>query len=248
MNNKMLKKSQKTNVSGRHGLFQGNAMELIRDLDDHSIDLTILDPDYQDWDKLCKEGLISQAARVTKPTGNIICFTKQPFDYVLRNEVNHIFRREIIWSFSNGGAWVSKRMPLVSFQKIFWLTLSKEFFVNVRTGLDYKEGTKIMKRSNKVFGDYIAEGREFNKSDEGTWIRDHYHFNKPQTGKIPAKPKDLIQILIKCFCPENGVVLDPFFGSGIVGKVCQDLNRNFIAYEIDEDRVRLFNEKVSGNN
>lgn len=125
-----------TDVSGRHGLFQGNAMDLICDLDDHSVDLTILDPDYQDWDKLCEEGLICQAVRVTRLTGNIICFTKQPFDYELRNEVNHIFRREIIWSFSNGGAWVSKRMPLVSFQKIFWLTLSKEFYIDVRTGLD----------------------------------------------------------------------------------------------------------------
>ena len=75
-------------------LIQGDAMELITEVEDHSIDLTILDPDYQDWDKLCKDGLIMQAIRVTKPTGNIICFTKQPFDYNLRNEVNHIFRRD----------------------------------------------------------------------------------------------------------------------------------------------------------
>ena len=102
-----------TDVSGRHGLIHGNAMDLICDLDDHSIDLTVLDPDYQDWDKLCEEGLICQAVRVTKLTGNIICFTKQPFDYNLRNEVNHIFRREIIWSFSNGGAWVSKLFLLI---------------------------------------------------------------------------------------------------------------------------------------
>ena len=39
-------------------LIQGDAMELITELDDHSIDLTILDPDYQDWDKLCEEGLM----------------------------------------------------------------------------------------------------------------------------------------------------------------------------------------------
>jgi DNA modification methylase len=233
----------KTTVSRIHRLIQGNAMDLISDLDDHSIDLTILDPDYQDWDKLCEEGLICQAVRVTKLTGNIICFTKQPFDYNLRNEVNHIFRREIIWSFSNGGAWVSKRMPLVSFQKIFWLTLTKDFYIDVRTGLNYNEGTKSMKRSSKVFGDYKAEGKYFEKSEDGTWIRDHYHFNKPHTGKIPAKPKDLMQILIKCFCPENGIVLDPFFGSGTVGEVCQELNRNFIAFEIDNQKVKVFNDR-----
>lgn len=224
-------------------LINGDAMKLIAELDDHSIDLTILDPDYQDWNKLCEEGLISQAVRVTKQTGNIICFTKQPFDHYLRNEVNHIFRREFIWSFSNGGAWVSNRMPLVSFQKIFWLTLTKNFYIDVRTGLDYNEGTKSMKRSNKVFGNYKEDGKEFEKSEDGTWIRDHYHYNKPHCGKIPAKPDELIKIFIKCFCPENGIVLDPFFGSGVSGKIAKQMNRNFIGFEKNEQLVTYFNKK-----
>jgi DNA modification methylase len=225
-------------------LIHGDAMQLIADLEDQSVDLTILDPNYQDWDNLCERGLICEAVRVTKPTGNIICFTKQPFDYNLRNEVNHIFRREIIWSFSNGGAWVSKKMPLVSFQKIYWLTLGKDFYIDVRTGLDYDEKTKNMKRSSKVFEGYCEEGKNFEKSNEGTWIRDHYHFNKPHTGKIPSKPKDLIKILVKCFSPESGLVLDPFFGSGIVGDVCNEINRNFIAFELDSDLVDKYNSKT----
>lgn len=218
-------------------IIHGNALDLICDLEDHCVDLTILDPNYHEWDKLCENGLICQAVRVTKLTGNIICFTKQPFDYNLRNEVNHIFRREIIWTFSNGGAWVSNKMPLVSFQKLFWLTLGKDFYINVRTGIDYKTKTKSMKRKTKVFGDYLAEGKHFEKSNDGTWIRDHYHFNKPHTGKIPAKPRELIEILIKCFCPENGIVLDPFFGSGVIGEVCGALNRNYIGYEIDKQKI-----------
>lgn len=218
-------------------------MELIADIEDHSVDLTILDPNYQDWDNLCARGLICEAVRVTKVNGNIICFTKQPFDYNLRNEVDHIFRREIIWSFSNGGAWVSNKMPLVSFQKIYWLTLSKDFYIDVRTGIDYNENTKNMKRKSKVFEGYSEEGKIFEKHDEGTWIRDHYHFNKPHTGKTPSKPKDLIKILIKCFSPENGIVLDPFFGSGVVGDVCNEMNRNFIAFELDSDLVNKYNHK-----
>lgn len=221
-------------------LIHGDALELFNEIEDHSIDLVILDPNYQDQDILCEQGLICQAVRVTKLTGNIICFTKQPFDFELRNEVKHIFRRKIIWSFSNGGAWVSNKMPLVSFQKIFWLTLTKDFFIDVRTGLNYKDSTKSMKRKNKVFEGYNEEGKEFIKSNEGTWIRDHYHINKPHTGKIPSKPFELIEIFIKCFCPENGIVLDPFFGSGITQKVCKKLNRNLISFEIDKIKIDNF--------
>jgi len=223
----------------------GNAMDLIAEIEDHSVDLTILDPNYEDWDTLCADGLICQAVRVTKLTGNIICFTKQPFDYNLRNEVNHIFRREIIWSFSNGGAWVSKKLPLVSFQKIFWLTLTKEFYIDVRTGLNYNENTKSVKRKNKVFGNYIADGRQFEKSNEGTWIRDHYHYNKPHAGKIPAKPKDLISIIIKCFSPVNGLVLDPFLGSGVSGKVCKEMERNFIGFDLNEKNIQNYINKTT---
>lgn len=227
-------------------LICGDSNELILELKDNSVDLIILDPDYQDWDKLCNDGFIDQCIRVLKKSGNIICFTKQPFDYNLRNNINHLFRREFVWTFSNGGAWVSKKMPLVSFQKLFWLTKSKEFYVNVRTGLNYNPKTKNVKRKNKVWEGYNEEGKDFNLSEEGTWIRDHYHFNKPHTGKIPSKPKELIRILINCFSPDNGIVLDPFMGSGISYIVSKELERDFIGFEIEQERINkiLYNDKI----
>lgn len=219
---------------------EGDALELIQGIEDQSMDLIILDPDYQDWKDLVKRGLIEQAVRVLKPSGNIICFTKQPFDLPLRIHVDKFFRREFTWTFENGGAWVSRRMPLVSFQKFYWLTKSKDFYVNVRTGRDYNKKTKPMKRTNKVFEGYIAEGRNFELSEEGTWIRDHYHFNKPHTGKIPSKPLELFEIIVRCFCPEGGTVLDPFFGSGTSGKVAKSMGRNFIAFERDPVLIAKF--------
>ena len=219
----------------------------IKTLSTERFDLTILDPDYQDWETLIKKGFIEEALRVTKPTGNIICFTKQPFDHQLRNHIDPWFRREIIWSFANGGAWVSKKMPLVSHQKIYWLVKSKDFYVDVRTGLDYQPTTKSAKRTTKQFGGWVAEGKQFDKSDEGTWIRDHYHFNKPSTGAIPSKPDQLIKILVKCFSPDNGTIFDPFSGSGIVGKVGNELGRDVLAIDIDPDRVGLQTKEKSND-
>ena len=190
-------------------IYNKDAFELLFELEDESVDLIILDPNYQDWDRFCADGLIVQAVRVLKLTGNILCFTKQPFDFNLRNEINHIFRREIVWTFTNGGAWVSNR------------------------------------RSKKVFEGYEEEGKQFEKSKDGVWLRDHLHFNKPHTGKIPSKPQELYDILIKCYCPKNGLVVEPFSGSGNFAKTCIRQNKNYIGSELDE---KVFDYSITNVN
>lgn len=219
-----------------------DAIEYASLFKDDFFDLIILDPDYQDWKTLIDRGLLSECLRVLKKDGNILCFTKQPFDYALRIACNKNFRREIVWTFDNGGAWCSPKMPLISSQKVYWLTKSKEFYFNARTGLPYADTTKNFKRKTKVFGEYESEGRGFEKSNEGVWLRDHLHFNKPRCGKIPAKPEELMRVLIKCFCKPSGNVLDPFLGSGTTIKVCEDTDLNIFGCDIDEERTKQIKE------
>lgn len=213
-----------------------DAMQYMKTMPDESVDLVILDPDYNEWQKFLSKGIIQESMRIMKPTGNLLCFTKQPFDNDLRNAIDPWFRREIVWSFTNGGAWVSNKMPLVSHQKIYWCVKSKDFFFNPRTGVAYSESTRNFKRANKVFGDWEEDGKEFTMSKDGVWLRDHLHYNKPNSGKIPAKPKELVEILIRCFSPQGGVVYDAFLGSGIITSVADTMNREVYACEIDEDR------------
>lgn len=220
-----------------------DAIKYIDCFADNTFDCVILDPDYNNWDELIECGLLDKVIRVTKETGNILTFTKQPFDFNLRVAVDEYFRREIVWTFENGGAWCSKKMPLISTQKIYWLTKSKDFFFNPRTGIPYSPNTKDFKRSTKVFGNYISEGRDFRKDEGGTWLRDHLHYNKPRCGKIPAKPKELIEILLRCFCPDGGVVLDPFAGSGVVSLIGDQLGMDVYSSEIDGDRVNAILDK-----
>ena len=218
-------------------IVQTNALEYMASFSDDTFDLIILDPDYQDWENLISEGIINQAMRVLKPTGNVLCFTKQPFDFKLRTAADPYFRREIVWTFDNGGAWCSPKMPLVSTQKIYWLIKSKEFYFNPRTGLAYSSTTKDFKRKSKVFGDYESEGKQFLKSTDGIWLRDHLHYNKPNAGKIPAKPQTLIDVLVRCFSPEDGKVLDPFAGTGTSICAAEKNARSVWACDIDESRV-----------
>ncbi len=217
-------------------IYNKDGFKLLTEIPKGSVDLVILDPNYQDWDDFLDRGLLELAISCIKDSGNVLCFTKQPFDFNLRNKAHNYFRREIVWTFTNGGAWVSNRMPLVSHQKIYHLVKNpKKSFFNERTGVDYSSNTKSFKRSTKVFEDYNEEGKEFVKSKDGVWLRDHLHFNKPHTGKIPSKPPRLLDILIRCYCHPSGVVVEPFAGSGNFAVCCMNQGKNFIGSETNKN-------------
>lgn len=60
-------------------------------------------------------------------------------------------------------------------------------------------------------------------------------------------PEKLVEPCILCGAPENGVVLDPFMGSGTTGIVARKLNRNFVGCELNPEyqkmaERRIFNE------
>ena len=48
-------------------------------------------------------------------------------------------------------------------------------------------------------------------------------------------PQALIVDCIQAGCPENGIVLDPFMGSGTTAVVARKLNRNYVGFELKKD-------------
>lgn len=57
-------------------------------------------------------------------------------------------------------------------------------------------------------------------------------------------PKDLVEPCIKAGCPEGGVVLDPFGGSGTTGIVAQSLNRSAILIELNPDYIEIAKKRI----
>lgn len=58
-------------------------------------------------------------------------------------------------------------------------------------------------------------------------------------------PPELVETPIKACCPENGIVLDCFMGSGTTGLVAKQLNRNFIGIDLNEEYVDLAMNRIS---
>lgn len=70
---------------------------------------------------------------------------------------------------------------------------------------------------------------------------------KPYSGAhFAVFPPDLIEPCILAGCPPDGLVLDPFFGSGTVGEVCVKTGRNWLGVELNQKYITLANQRING--
>ena len=58
-------------------------------------------------------------------------------------------------------------------------------------------------------------------------------------------PPELIEKPILSCCPEQGIVIDPFIGSGTTGEVAKLNNRRYIGLELNPEYAILANERIS---
>ncbi len=60
-----------------------------------------------------------------------------------------------------------------------------------------------------------------------------------------VKPTELMQYLVKLVTPKNGIVLDPFMGSGSTGKACVIEGFDFIGIELDEEYLKIAEKRIA---
>lgn len=60
-----------------------------------------------------------------------------------------------------------------------------------------------------------------------------------------AFPEEIIYALIHTFSNKDDVVLDPFLGSGTTLKVCRNMNRNGVGFEINQGYKELIEDRIN---
>jgi len=93
----------------------------------------------------------------------------------------------------------------------------------------------------------ITKGREAGnikgKNPGDVWTIPTTAFSGAHFATFPPK---LITLIIKAGCVRDGVVLDPFGGSGTVGFVARRLNRRFILIDIKPEYCEMARRRVRG--
>lgn len=57
-------------------------------------------------------------------------------------------------------------------------------------------------------------------------------------------PEKLIEPCILAGCPSDGIVLDPFFGSGTTGRVATKYNRHYLGIELNPEYIEIANKRT----
>jgi len=75
---------------------------------------------------------------------------------------------------------------------------------------------------------------------------DVFHINtRPcKEAHFATFPPELPEKILKCSCPPNGTVLDPFFGAGTVGLVAEKLNLNWVGIELNPEYAEIAKKRI----
>lgn len=163
-------------------------------------------------------------------------------------------RQDIIWSKPNPMPESVRDRCTKSHEYIFLLSKSQRYYYDC-DAIKEKAKTKPSKRNKHKEGyqaDY-AKGDRFSPG-ERVYGADGFR-NKRDVWSVPLKPlkeahfatfpEKLIEPCILAGCKPNGIVLDPFFGSGTTGIVALKHGRDFVGCELNPEYVEIAKRRTS---
>lgn len=240
----------------------GDCLEVMKDIPDGSVDLTVTSPPYdnlrtyngnnEQWGEDVWKGVLQELHRVTADGGVVVWVvgdatvkgseTGTSFKQALwAMECGFNLHDTMIWNkmtFSAVGSLASRYAPVFEYMFIWSKGRLKSF-------------NPIKDRPNKHAGETVTgnirqpDGSVKRMSGDGVKkIADFgQRFN---VWELPAKksrkdtrhpapfPLSIAQDHIISWSNEGDTVLDPFMGSGTTGVAAKNLNRSFIGIELDE--------------
>lgn len=169
-------------------------------------------------------------------------------------------RNVIIWQKPNATPSSAKDRFTVDFEYLFFFSKNKKYYferqlepIKQSTYDRCKSGCGINKGANyqglnkanfERLQKRMLSGEISGRNTRTVWsIATHaYH-----GAHFAVFPPALLEIPIKAGCPEDGIVLDPFIGSGTTAVVANRLNRKWIGIELNPEYTKLAEMRILQN-
>tara|TARA_R100000329_G_scaffold151315_1_gene146951 strand:- start:1212 stop:2138 length:927 start_codon:yes stop_codon:yes gene_type:complete len=160
-------------------------------------------------------------------------------------------RQDIIWHKPNPMPESVRDRCTKAHEYIFLLSKKPKYYYDheaIKEDAKYPQGPNSPQSIKKGKGMYGMDtrgglskiGALAKKNKRSVWTVT----TKPFKGAHFATfPQDLIEPCILAGCPEDGLVLDPFAGSGTTGLVANNHKRNAVLIELNPDYIKIIKER-----
>lgn len=235
-------------------LYQGDCLELMKDIPDGSVDMVLADLPFgtssNRWDAVIPfQPLWEHYKRMVKPHGVIALFGCEPFSTHLRFSNLNAYKYDWIWDkHSVNGFLNAKKRPLKRYENIciFSYGAPRYFPQKEIRGRIRKKGNYNKKNGDGdgVYGRYkniTTENNEYFPTDILSFSNaDHTEKFHPTQKAVP-----LLKYLIRTYTKEDETVLDNTMGSGSTGVAAVNTGRSFIGMELDAGYFETACKRIS---
>lgn len=222
---------------GRYKLYQGDCLEVMKNIEDGSIDLVVTDPPYEI--ATTGAGIYKQADKQYVKELNGM---KDGFSEEVLDELCRVMKKINIYFFCSQKQIIPLLDYFVKKKKCNWNILSWHKTNPIPAcGNKYLTDTEFIlffrEKGVKVYGSFDTKhtwyATPLNQSD------------KKKYGHPTVKPLFILENLVINSSQEDEIVLDCFMGSGSTGVACINTNRNFIGIELDEKYFEIAKERIN---
>ena len=256
-------------------LWNGDCLELMKDIPDNSIDLTVTSPPYDDlrtynnninqWSLEKFQEVAKELYRVTANGGTIVWIVNDAT--IKSSETGTSFKqalyfKEIGFNLHDTMIYQSDKPPLShnryeqKFEYMFILSKGKPKTFNPIMEECKYAGSSKQARTFRQNGNELEETHnkgevKKEKIKGNVWVYST-GYNKSSKDKIAFKhpavfPEKLAEDHIISWSNENDIVMDIFSGSGTTHKMCLLNNRQYIGFELAQEYIDIENERLKEN-
>lgn len=176
-------------------------------------------------------------------------------------EQGWILRNEIIWHKPNAMPQSIKDRFSTDFEKIFFFVKSRKYY--------FKQQFEPLKNPERLKRRLLNPDKT-HKHTESYWFSANPKLSEKRRQKMLEKgrnkrcvwtigttsfkgnhfavyPPKLVETPVKAGCPKEGIVLDPFVGSGTTVVAAKKLGRKFIGIELNQSYVKITRDRLQEN-
>lgn len=216
----------------------GNCIDLLKEIDDDSIDFLLTDPPYGTNDN---NGKSIKRGQVVTSFNTIDWDTELPLEWI--DELYRIMKDDT-W----GVIFTDKKEITTMWNYLLSNNLTPRntfYWIKTNKAPTPRKNFKSCVETAVVFTKGRTNQKWYSGGNENNYFMSPFVSGKENVGHPTQKSIKLFSYLIRLFTKETDIILDPFIGSGTTAVAALLLNRYYLGFDINLEYIKMAEKRIN---